>query len=255
MPPAATLARLVLLEARRGGLPWLAAGCIALGVGLGAFLSQVALTESRELQLALVAAWLRACAVFLIAAHVATRTVREIDDKALELMLALPLARATHYLGRLAGLAACGALLATVFALPLLLWAAPGAVAAWAVSLAFELALVAATALFFAMTLVQPVPAIAATAGLYLLGRSITALQVLAGGGPLADASVFGQLARGSVAAVAFLLPRLDEATRTEWLLYGAPAAAAYGAVLGGLLLYIVILAAAGLFDFERKNV
>src|SRR6478735_5359762 len=68
MPPAATLARLMLLEARRGGLPWLAAGCIALGIGLGAFLSQVALTESRELQLALVAAWLRTCAVFLIAA-------------------------------------------------------------------------------------------------------------------------------------------------------------------------------------------
>jgi ABC-type Na+ efflux pump permease subunit len=254
MPPAATLARLALIEARRGGLPWLAAACIAAGIGLAAFLSQVALTESRELQLSIVAAWLRACAVFLVAAHVATRTLREIDDKALELMLALPLGRPTQYLGRLAGLAACGALLAAAFAAPLLVWASPGAVALWGLSLACEVALVAATALFFAMTLVQPVPAIAATAGLYLLGRSIAALQALAGGGPLADASLAGELARGAVGVIAFLLPRLDQATRTEWLLYGAPPAPAYAAVIGSLVLYGALLTAAGLFDFERKD-
>jgi len=254
MPPAATLARLVLLEARRGGLPWLAAGCIAAGIALAAFLSQVALTESRELQLSILAAWLRACAVFLIAAHVASRTLREIDDKALEQMLALPLGRPSQYLGRLAGLAACGALLAAAFAAPLLLWAAPAATFMWGLSLACELALVAAAALFFAMTLVQPVPAIAATAGLYLLARSIAALQGLVGGGLLDDASLTGQIARGAVGAIAFLLPRLDQATRSEWLLYGAPAASAYLAVIGGLLLYGLILAAAGLFDFERKN-
>jgi hypothetical protein len=252
--PAAILARLVLLEARRGGLPWLAAAGIATAAALAAFLSQVALTESRELQVAIVAAWLRACAVFLVAAHVASRTLREVDDKALELMLALPLGRPAQYLGRFAGLAACGALLAAAFAAPLALLAPPGAVALWGLSLAFELALVAATALFFAMTLVQPVPAIAATAGLYLLGRSIAALQALAGGGPLADASFAGELARGAVGAVAFLLPRLDAVTRTEWLLYGVPSAAAYAAAIGGLLLYGVVLVAAGLFDFERKS-
>lgn len=254
MPPAATLARLVLIEARRGGLPWLAAACIAAGIGLAAFLSQVALTESRELQVAIVAAWLRACAVFLVTAHVATRTLREIDDKALELMLALPVGRPGQYLGRLAGLAACGALLAAVFAAPLLFLAPPGAVALWGLSLACEVALVAAAALFFAMTLVQPVPAIAATAGLYLLARSITALQALASGGPLADGSLAAMLARGAVGAVAFLLPRLDAVTRSDWLLYGAPPAGELAPALAGVGLYLVLLAAAGLFDFSRKN-
>src|SRR5688572_7055857 len=120
--PAATLARLVLLEARRGGLPWLALGCIAVGAALAAFLSQVAVTESLSLQAALVAALLRAGAVFLIAAQVAGSTLREINDKALELMLSLPLSRRVQYLGRLAGFAACSAALAALFALPLLLW-------------------------------------------------------------------------------------------------------------------------------------
>src|SRR5205807_916179 len=77
--PAAILARFVLLEARRGGLPWLAVASVALALGLAAFLSQVALSESLALQASIVAALLRACAVFLIAVHVASSTLRELN--------------------------------------------------------------------------------------------------------------------------------------------------------------------------------
>jgi ABC-type transport system involved in multi-copper enzyme maturation permease subunit len=252
--PVTRLARLVLLEARRGGLPWLAAAAVALGIGLAAFVSQVALTESLALQAALIAAVLRACAVFLVAALVTASTLRQIDDKALELMLSLPISRTTHYLGRFAGFAACGVVLAALFALPLLLWAAPGAVALWGLSLACELALVAAAALFFAVTLAQFVPAIAASAGLYLLGRSIGAIQAIAAA-PVADASLPARLAQQAVDGVALILPRLDAMTRTAWLLYEAPAAGTYAAALGAALLYTVLLVAAGLFDFHRRSV
>ena len=251
--PALVLARSVLLDARRGGLPWLAAAAVALALGFAAFASQVALTEGLALQAALVAAVLRACAAFLVAALVTAATLRELDDKGLELMLSLPLSRTTHYLGRLAGFVACGALLAALFSLPLLMWAAPGAVGLWGVSLAFELALIAAAALFFAMTLAQFVPAIAACAGLYLLARSIGAIQAIAGG-PLADTSLAARIAQYAVDAVALLLPRLDAMTRTAWLLYEPPAATAYAAALGAAALYTALLIAAGLFDFHRRN-
>jgi len=134
--PVATLARSVLLEARRGGLPWLAAASLAVGLGAAAFLSQVALTDGAALQLAVLAALLRACAVFLIAAQVTAATLREIQDKGLELMLSLPLSRTTHYLGRLAGFAACGVALAALFSAALLPWAAPLPAILWGVSLA-----------------------------------------------------------------------------------------------------------------------
>ncbi len=251
--PAAILTRLALLEARRGGLPWLAAGCLAAALVLAAFLSQVALTEGRELQLATIAALLRACTVFLVAAQVSASVLREINDKGLELMLSLPLSRATHYLGRLAGFAATGALLAMVFALPLLLWAPPGAVALWALSLACEAALVAAAALFFAMTLAQLVPAIAAAAGLYLLARSMAVIQAIAAG-PLAEPTLTNRAARFIVDGLALLLPRLDAVTRTEWLLYGISPVGAYAAALGGLVVYGALLAAAGLVDFYRRS-
>src|ERR1051325_8010864 len=122
--PAAILARLALLEARRGGLPWLALGALAAGFGLAAFLSQVALTESLQLQAAILAAWLRACCVFLVAAQVSSSVLREIQDKGLEMMLALPLSRAAQYLGRFLGFALCGACIAAPFALALAPWAA-----------------------------------------------------------------------------------------------------------------------------------
>jgi hypothetical protein len=251
--PAAIFARAILLEARRGGLPWLALAALAVGVGLAAFVSQVALTESRALQAAVIAALLRACAVFLIAAQVTSSTLREMQDKGLELMLSLPLSRATQYLGRLAGFVACGAALALVFSLPLLAWAPAGPVALWGVSLACEAALVAAAALFFAMTLGQFVPAFAATAGLYLLARSIGAIQAIAAS-PLAEASFAARLAQYAVDGVALLLPRLDAMTRTAWLLYEPPTPGGYAAALAGALVYLVLLAAAGLFDFHRKS-
>jgi ABC-type Na+ efflux pump permease subunit len=251
--PLLLLARSVLLEARRGGLPWLALASVALALGLALFVSQVALTESAALQAALLGALLRACAVFLVAAQVTASTLREIQDRGLELMLSLPFSRTTHYVGRLAGFVACGALLAIAFAAPLLAWVPPGAVALWALSLAVEAALVAAAALFFAMTLAQFAAAIAATVGLYLLARSIGAIQAIASG-PLTDASLPARIAQHSVDAVALLLPRLEALTRTAWLLYEPPLPGAYAAALGSALLYTVLLVAAGLFDFHRRN-
>jgi len=251
--PAANLAYLVVLEARRGGLPWLAGAAIVLSVGLAAFLSRIALTEGALVQASAVAASLRLCAAFLIAAHVASSVLREVNDKGLELFLALPLARPVQYLGRLAGFVACGLALAAAFALPLLAWAPPAAVALWGLSLALELALIAAAALFFALALSQLVPAIAATAGFYFLARSIGAMQAIATG-PLAVPSARTEFARWTVDLVALLVPRLDQATQTAWLLYGTPEPRAYLTGLAGMLIYTLLLTAAGLFDFQRRS-
>jgi hypothetical protein len=252
--PATTLARFIVLEAWRGGLPWVAGTVLLVCAALAAFLSQVAITEGTQLRLAIVGAVLRAAAVFLMAAYVTSSTLREMNDKALELMMSLPLSRATQYLGRLLGFSLCGAALAAVFTLPLFVWADPFAALTWGVSLTVEAALVAAIALFFAMTLSQLISAIGATLGLYLLARSIPAVQAIAAG-PLAEPSFAQQAARWSVDGVALLLPRLDAATRTEWLLYGAPPPGTLLMVLGGMLVYGLLVVAAGLFDFYRRSV
>jgi len=251
MQPIAVLARFTLLEALRSGLPAIALACIATSVGLATFLAQVALTETRELQAAAAAALLRASAAFLVAIHVVSSVAREASDRGLEHALTLPISRATYYSGKLTGFVCCAMLLATAFAAPLLLWSTPAALASWWVSLAAEAALVAAMALFFSMALPGTVSAIAATAGLYLLGRSISAIEAIAAG-PLVDSGESGL--SGIVAALAYLVPRLDAATRTEWLLYGLPAPIDLLAALAGSAVYCALLCTAGLFDFSRRD-
>ena len=248
-----TIARYTVVEALRSGLPWLAsAGMLAI-LGLASFLSRVAIADSAALQVSAAGALLRAGAVFLIAAHVVASVTREANDKSLELALVLPVSRSSYYIGKLAGFACAGALLATFYCLPLLLWAKPGDIAAWWLSLVLETGFVAAAALFLASAMAQAVAALAAVAGLYLLGRSISAFQTIAGA-PQAGDSFSAVAVRWFVDALALLLPRLDAATRSDWLLYGAPAGGEFAAAALGLGLYILLLAAAGLFDISRRN-
>lgn len=247
------VARYTLIEARRSGLPWLAGACILATLAFAAFLSQVAITEGAALQAAACAALLRICAVFLIAAHVIASVVREANDKGLELALALPISRPGWYLGKLLGFSCAGAMLASLLALPLLAWSAPKDLAAWWLALVAETALIAAAALFFASALTQTVAALAAAAGFYVLARAASAIQAIAGG-PHAAESAAGEAARWLADALALLLPRLDAVTRGDWLLYGMPPAAEYVQALLGLMLYAVLLAAAGLFDLSRRN-
>jgi hypothetical protein len=253
MHPTFNLARNVFLESRRSGLPWLGLASIVAAIVLAAFLAQVALTESLKLQAALAAALLRGCGVFLVALAIAASTSREVADKGLEFMLALPLSRAVQYMGRWLGHAIGAVLIAIAFSLPLLLWAAPAAVAFWALSFAIELAFVAALALFFSMAFGQLLPAVAASAGFYLLSRALGTIQAIAQTTSV-EMGWAQRAAQWLIDAIAFVLPRLDAVTRTEWLLYGVPQSGQYLAALGGLALYTVLLLAAGLIDLHRRN-
>lgn len=252
--PVFTIARFVVVEALRSGLPGLVAAGVLAAVSIAGFLAHLALTESVALQAAVTAALLRACAMFIVATHVVTSTLREANDKVREIVLALPISRASFYLGKLAGFGACGAVVAALLGLPLLLWSPPGAVAFWVGSLATEAILVAAVALFFASALRQIVSALAATAGLYLLARVIGTMQSMAGG-PLVVDSSLARVERWAVDTIALLLPRLDSVTRTEWLLYGMKSSLAeYASAIAGLVLYASVITAAGLFDFQRRS-
>ena len=247
------IARYTWMEALRNRLLWLSAIVLVLGIGVASLVSQAAITEARELQLSVLAALYRVAAVFIISAFIIASMVRENADKVLELFLAMPLPRSVFLLGRLAGFALCAVVLAALAAAPLFALAEPLAVALWALSLAAELLLISAMALFSVVTLTQILPALAATFAFYVLSRSIAALQLI-GAGPMTEPTVANQIMNGILGAIAFVLPRLDAYTQTAWLVHATPSAAELALVGGQTAVYFVLLGSAALFDFHRKS-
>ena len=248
-----TIARFTALEAARGRLAWLVAGFTLAGCVLATFAGEIAITETREVRGGLLAAWLRACAVFTVSAFVTASAVRELHDKGLDLILSMPVRRGTYYAGKLAGFAGVSALSAAACGLALVWFAPPAQAALWAASLGLELLIVTAMSLLCVLTFPQIAWALGTVIGFYVLSRAMAALQLMAHD-PLADpASVVQQLIRALVDTLAFVLPDLDRFTESEWLIDGAGTVADLGFAAMQAVIYVALLCAAALFDLYRK--
>lgn len=247
----ATIARYTVLEVLRNHLLWVALAVLAAGIGLAAFVSAIALTETRETQVALLAAALRLAAVVMLAAFVVTGMAREAADKTTHLLLALPIPRTAWLVGKLAGYCAAALLPAALFGALIAFMAAPAQAALWTVSLICELWLVVACAVFCTVTLSRAVPALATVAGFYLLSRSLGIFELL-GHAPSGAAAprAIGTL----VDAIALLLPRLDQFTQAGWLLYDTGSVHALAHIAAQTAIYLLLLAAAAAFDLHRRE-
>jgi ABC-type Na+ efflux pump permease subunit len=248
------IARFTLIEALRTRLFWLVAMVILAGLGMAAFLQQVAITESGAIQAALLAALLRVCAVFIVVTFIVTSMVREANDKGMELILALPLPRGSYFFGKLAGFILLAAAIAALLSLPLTLFVPWPRIVAWTASLICELAVMTALSLFCVISLNHVTGALGAAAGFYLLSRSMSAIQIIAAAPLDTSGGALQQAMNWGIDAIALLLPQIDRMTRTEWLLYAAPDAAVLGQVLLQSTVYVVLLCGAALFDLYRKN-
>lgn len=249
-----SLARNTLLEAMRNRLLWLAAIIAGAALGLAQFLNQVAITESLQIQLALLAALLRFAAVFILATFIITSMVREADDKGTEFLLSQPAPRAAYFFGKFAGYSLLAIALAAAFSLVLALFAPAKGLAFWTVSLCCELLIMTAVSLFCVLSLTQVLSAFAATAGFYLLARSMAAMQLIASASLSSEHTLAEEVVGWVVNALALLLPGLDRMTQTGWLTDAAPSSADFGMILLQTAVYVSLIASAALFDLYRRN-
>jgi hypothetical protein len=248
------IAALTVLEAVRGRLLWLLGLVLLAGFALAAFLGALAVTETREVQSAILGSVLRLAAVLVTALFVISSGVRDFNDKVVEIYLSLPLPRWGYYLGKLAGFALCAVAVAALFAsLPALVAPAEQALL-WGLSLLAELLLVVAASLLCLFTFSQVTAALAAVIGFYALARVIGAIQLMAQG-PFADPGALAdRVIRWAVDGIAFVLPDLYRFTPSEWLAYGTGTWESLAAIAVQTLVYLVLLAGAGLFDLYRKD-
>ena len=249
-----TIAFYTLLEALRNRLLWLLVALALAGLGLSGFLDNLALTESRQIQAALVGALARLGAVFILATFVVTSMAREFNDKGLELLLALALPRAAYLFGKLLGYGAIALLPAGLFGLLMLLYAPPSQAALWTASLLCELWIVAGFGLLCMFTFKNVMAALSAALAFYLAARSVAAFQLLAhdqGDGHGASRQVI----RLVFDALGALLPRLDLFTRSEWLVYHAGSAGELPGIVAQTAICMALIGGVALFDLYRKNI
>ena len=169
----------------------------------------------------------------------------EFNDKGLELLLALPLPQ-SRLSARQAGWI-CGAGISASFFTP------PEQTLLWTVSLICELWIVAAFSLLCVLTFNQIMTALSAVMAFYLLARSISALQLI-GQGSLSENTLSQQALNFVIHAIAVLLPRLGEFTRTDWLVFHSGTWGALYSLLAQTAAYLALLTGAALFDLYRKN-
>jgi ABC-type transport system involved in multi-copper enzyme maturation permease subunit len=249
-----TIAHYALLEAARNRLLYVVVLIIALALAFTVFLKQVAITETRDIQLAFLAASFRLAAVFVVAAFVIVSQVREANDKVMELLLTRNLPRAHYLFGKLLGYLGVALVLSVLFTLPIALFADGSRALAWGWSLFFELAIVAALSLFCVLTLNQVVGSLAAVLGAYALARSMAALQLIGSSRVSESNLMLDRVANYILDGIAFFLPRLDMFTQTAWLLHRNEPAPQFASLILQSLVYVALLGVAALFDFKRKN-
>jgi ABC-type transport system involved in multi-copper enzyme maturation permease subunit len=248
------MARYTLLEALRTRFPIMVLVAVALLLLISFFVESLAVTESARFQASVYAAGMRLAGVFIAALYVLVSIARELNDKGFDIVLALDLPRAHYVLGKLLGFLALAAVVAVVAGLPLLFLAPWEAVLQWVASLTLELAIVVALALFCMLTFSQLVPAASFVAAFYLLARSITSIRLM-GAYPLAGAeSLSHQVMSTLVEALALVTPAFDQWTETAWLVNQPAAWPALLAIGWQSVIYVLLLAAAAMFDLYRKN-
>ena len=249
----ATIARYTLLEAARTRLPLLVLVVLLVLLGASFFVEAISVTEGARIQTGFYAAGARLAAVFIAGAFVLVSVTRELDDKGMDVLLALDLPRSHYVLGKLAGFTAIAALIALAAALPLAWLAGPSALQ-WMLSLGLELAIVVALALFCVVTFSQLMPAASFILAFYLLARALTAIRLM-GAHPLIDAGTAShEVIRFLVEGLALVMPALDAWTQTAWLVNEPASWSALTQLAGQSVLYVALLAAAAMFDFHRKN-
>lgn len=250
----AAIARYTLLEARRTRLPRLLALVIAAVFVAAAFAAELAIIESTRVHTALYAAGMRLAAVFITGFFVLASVTREFSDKGLDVVLALDIPRSHYILGRLAGFVALGALIAAAACLPLTLIAPVWAVLQWGFSLALELAVIGALALFCTVTFNQLPSAAAFVLAFYALARSLGAMRLISAN-PVSGAESWSlQVIAWLVEGLALVMPALERWTQTAWLANEPAAWDALARVGAEALIYVLLLAAAAMFDFCRRN-
>ena len=247
------IATAVVLEALRGRLAWMLLLVAVVGFILSRFMASVAITETTQVSLLVLAAWLRLATAFVVGLFAVNSMVRDRVDKGMELVLSLPISRAAYVLGRWAGFCVCAFVAAGLSGVLIAYDASVATAFAWSIALYLELLLVVTMAVLCVLTLSQVPMSMCALAGFYVLSRSMSDIQLIATN-PLVAAKGIGQpIIEGALSAIDWLLPDLDRFATSAWLMAPQVDIAELATIFVHGAIYLGLLLTAAVFDMQRK--
>lgn len=249
-----TISKFTVIESLRNRLLVLSLLVIGISFGMVEFIGELAITEHRVTQVSILAAFLRMSAVVIITLFVVSSTLRELNDKTLEMILAMPIHRASYYLGKLIGYLQIAAFVSIIFAALLFLYADAEQVIIWAISLFFELVLVVALSLVMLFTFNQVPSALTGVFIIYGASRIVTSILLMSKYPIVNSTSISQRFMESFTELLTWLLPDLHRFTQTEWLAYNTAEWSVLLPLFGQTVIYLLFLSFIALFDFYRKN-
>lgn len=253
IPAILTIAKFTLIENVKNHLFAL----VLLGVvglfGFTQFIAALAVTETSQIQSAITGTMLRLFSVFIICIFVITSTIREFNDKGLELIISLPVDRYVYLAGKMFGFSLLSVFIAIIMALPLAFTTHISALVLWCFSLICELWILTVLSLLCVITFRNITSALASVMAFYLLARIISTIQLMAGSSILETTGISHKIMNLIIDTIAIILPKLDQFSQTEWLVYGG-GDGAYMPIIVQTIIYVALLFSAACFDLYRKN-
>jgi Cu-processing system permease protein len=252
--PVGAIARYSLLEAVRSHIFLLVVPGVIILFGISQFVGELAVTESREIQAAITAYIIRVLAVIISCLFIVLSSLREFNEKTVDIIFALPVPRYVYYLGKLFGFSGLVIIIAILFSLPLFLYTDMLAVVYWSLSLVCELFIMTSLSLLFLLTLGNATVTLSLVIAFYVLSRTIVTIQLIATSPVIEATSLSQHLINSIIDVIAFLLPDLSRFAQTEWLMTGSVDLNEISFVFLQTTIYVVLLSAAALFDLYRKE-
>ena len=225
---------------------------VACLFALTVFIGELAITETIQIQNALMSMVLRLFAVFTICTFVVTSVAREFNDRCFEFVLALPIERSVYLLGKMLGFFLLSVVIILIICMPLLLTADIWQLLLWSVSLLCEASILVAFSLFCLITCKNITSVFLVITGFYLLSRTISVIQLIGSSSVLEMSSLSHKVIVFVIDMIALFLPALERFCQTAWLVYGG--GSDYFFVLVQTIIYVPLLLAAACFDLRRKN-
>jgi len=252
--PIRTIAKYTFIEAVKNRLFVLMIIGLVCIFGLSLFISELAITETREVQVALIGFIVRLFAIFITSLFVITNLVREFNDKAFEFIISLPIPRHAYFFGKLYGFILLSVFVAVIVSLPIFIYTALPQALIWSMSLICELFIVITLCLLCLFTLGQIATAFSAVVAFYILARSIGTIQLISHSPILESTKLSQQFINRLVDAIAYVIPDLGSFTKTQWLVYQTGSTEDLVVIVIQTIIYIVLLSSAALFDLYRKE-